>query len=107
MDMVVVIHPTLEEYASQVRAIAERHQLESWLDLFECSEKLSEDERDDFFFITAAVGDQLIHREFINPSRSRCDNDTDDIQIEPGMIPGSIILPGVMIECPGLRGTHY
>jgi hypothetical protein len=107
MDMVVVVHPTLDDYSSRVRMIADRHGFESWLELFECPEKMSEDERDDFSFITMAVGDQLIHREFIDSSRSQGEDDVDNIQAEPGVTPGSAILPGVMIECPRLCGTHY
>lgn len=105
MDMVVVVHPTLEEYSSQVHAMAIRHGLASWLELFECPEKMSKEERDDFSFITMAVGDQLIHREF-NLSRSPGEDDKD-IEIEPGMIPGSTILPGVKIGCPWLCRAHY
>lgn len=107
MDMVVVVHPTLDEYSHRVRKIAEKHDLESWLELFECPEKMSEDERDDFSFITMAVGDQLIHREFIDPSRSQREDDMDDIQVEPGISPGSAFLSGVVIECPRLCGADY
>ena len=67
MEMVVVVHPTLEDYSSQVHAIAEKYGLDSWLDLYEHPEKMNEEDRDDFSFIAMAVGDQLIHREFNSP----------------------------------------
>ena len=106
MDMVVVVHPTLEEYSEQVHAIAKRHGLASWLELIECPEKMSKEERDDFSFITMAVGDKLIHREFISPSWSPGEDNKADIELEPGMIPGSTVLLGVKIGCPWLCGTH-
>ena len=104
MEMVVVVHPTLEEYSSQVHAMAEKYGFASWLELFEYPEKMSKEERDDFSFITMAVGDQLIHRELISPDRSPGEVEAEEMQIEPGMIPGSTILPGVKIGCPWLCG---
>ncbi len=94
MDMVVIVRPTLEEYSSQVHAMAEKYGFESWLELFENQEKMSEDERDDFSFITMAVGDQLIHREFISPSQSPGEDDLEDVRIGHGLIPGSNYFTG-------------
>jgi hypothetical protein len=106
MEMVVVVHPTLEDYSSQVHAIAEKYGLDSWLDLYEHPEKMNEEERDDFSFIAMAVGDQLIHREFNSPDRSPGGRDTDDVLVEPGLIPGSTVLQEVPIECQRLCGTY-
>ncbi|MDR3410936.1 MAG: hypothetical protein P4L87_08355 [Formivibrio sp.] len=107
MDMVVVVHPTLEDYSSQVHEMATKCGYETWLDLFEDpNKKMNADDRDDFSFITMAVGDQLIHREFISPDRSPGGDDADGLQVEPGLSPGSIVLSGVTIECPRLCGTH-
>ncbi|MDR3715209.1 MAG: hypothetical protein P4L51_20545 [Puia sp.] len=103
MEMVVVVHPTLEDYSAQVHAIAEKCGYETWLDLFEDPrKKMNADDRDDFSFITMAVGDQLIHREFLNPERSPGGDDIDGMQIEPGFSPGSTVLLGVRIERPRL-----
>jgi|GEM_PF-3583942 hypothetical protein len=107
MEMVVVVHPTLEDYSAQVNAMAQKCGYETWFQLFDDSEKkMSEDDRDDFSFITMAVGDQLIRREFNSPDRSPGGDDVDGMQVEPGHSPGSTVLRGVTIECPGLCRTH-
>jgi hypothetical protein len=107
MEMVVVVHPTLEEYSAQVHAMAKKCGYETWLDLFEDPDKkMSADDLDDFSFITMAVGDQLIRREFNSPDRSPGGDDSEGMQVEPGLGPGSTVLEGVTIECPGLCRTH-
>ena len=106
MDMVVVVHPTLEEYSSQLHAMAEKYGFETWLELFENPEKMNEDDRDDFSFITMAVGDQLIHREFLSRDQSPGGDRASDMQVEPGLSSGSTVLLGVTIECPELCGTY-
>jgi hypothetical protein len=107
MEMVVVVHPTLEEYSFQVHAMAQKYGYETWLELFEDPDKkMNAEDRDDFSFIAMAVGDQLIHREFLSPARSPGGDDLDGMQVEPELSSGSAVLPGVTIECPRLCGTH-
>lgn len=102
---IVVTYPTLEEYKGRLKAMAVRYERGSWIEL---SQNLMT--REDWFeysYIVSTVGDQLIRLEiddiFLAPSHM---GDSYGNPTEPGLVPGSVVLAGVKIDCARLPSTY-
>lgn len=93
MHDLILAHPTLEEYHSRVRVMANKYGMENWFELN--PDEMEFEDRFEFSFITAAVGDQLIQREFfemsVTPEGERSDKNVIGVVEEPGTIPGSLL----------------
>jgi hypothetical protein len=105
MDMVMIVHPTLEEYHERVTAMARKYGRESWLSL--TTEEMSTDDSFEYSFIVSSVGDKLVHREFLDMSQTPgIESMPDEMMSEPGHVPGSFIFRGVTIGCPAVCGIN-
>jgi hypothetical protein len=93
MEMIKIIHPTLEDYYARVCMLAKKYGHESWMKL--SPDSLTAEERFEFSFIVSTFEDKLVHREFEEMSRAPdlvgC---TFERSTEPGMIPGSVFCMG-------------
>ena len=96
MEMVEIVYPTLDQYATRVTMLAEKYGVSNWLELK--SEDISElDERFEFSFIQHSLWDKLIIREFANELDDPPGYDRNISQAEPGTSPGSTFL-GVVLD---------
>jgi hypothetical protein len=95
MEMVEVVHPTLEDYAGRVKALASKYEASSWMSLR--PEVMDEDDRFEFSFIQMAVGDLLVHREYFESPPGEQGLDID-ASVEPGQTPGSTVWWGDSVE---------
>jgi len=101
MEMVVIVHPTLDEYHARVKAMAKKYGQPSWIGLGPAD--LNREDAFEYSFIISAVGDQLIHREFLDMSWTPDHlSFNDEVFAEPGLPPGSVFFSGVKIECPAV-----
>lgn len=94
MEMVEIVHPSLDEYMTQIRHLAEVYGngSENWYKLtIRDIPETAEDDRDDFRFIRMALWDQLLEREFFPESstRFRLNRSSECNTVEPGENPGS------------------
>ena len=91
-----VIHPTLEDYSIRVNTLAAKYEKDSWLAFVLDPSVMDEDDRDEFAFIYAALGDRLISREFDLMSAAISFEDVANEECEkPGVSPGTAVFAGV------------
>jgi len=94
MDMVEIIHPTLDEYMAKIRNLANKYHKnpDAWYTLsIEDIPENEEDDRDDFRFIRMALWNQLSEKEFLSEgtTRFRLNQSHECTNVEPGANPGS------------------
>lgn len=105
MEIVVVTHPTLDEYYARVTAMAQKYGRENWLSL--SADEMSREDRFEYSFIISAVGAQLVHREWLCMSETPGHSDfADGTSTEPGLVPGSVFLAGVQGERVSVCGPN-
>ena len=90
MEMVKVVHTTLDDYAIRVDELASKYGANSWINLR--PDVMDADDRFEFTFIQMAVGDLLVRREYFPASGPPWREDSDaEVTVEPGRTPGSTV----------------
>jgi hypothetical protein len=107
MEIMTVVHPSLDEYATRIEHIASKCGVDSWLKLTHSPEplaRLDESDRSEFYFIQAAVGDLLLQRELFGGTIQVLGQEdcVEYTPVEPEPASGSTVYMGEPFDCSEL-----